>query len=215
VRAAGATAAAGAVLAGVLVLLPGHSQPPAAAGPQPGSSGAPGQVAQPSGASGTSAGRPGVASRPSGDAVSSAHPAPTVPGNGLPPGPAVLASGGPASGAPAAGGPAAGGSSSQPTSSAAVPAAAGTLRVSPTTVQVGLSITLTAEGGPVSYSITAPVALAVSPAAGSLTAGESVTVLVSLALGNLLATDVTLTVYPGPTSVIVVPLSLTVGQLAP
>ena len=86
------------------------------------------------------------------------------------------------------------------------PSASGTLSVSPTLVQVGLTITLTAEGGPVTYSITTPAVIAVSSSSGTLKAGASVSVTVSVALGQVLTLDATLTIYPGPTRVIVVPL---------
>ncbi len=94
-RAAVATAAAAAVLAGALLVLRHHVGPPTAAGPQPGSSGAPGAPgagagphasapgAQPGtgSGSGTSPGRPGSSSPPGSRlAGASAQPAPTVAG---------------------------------------------------------------------------------------------------------------------------------------
>ena len=64
----------------------------------------------------------------------------------------------------------------------------GTLTVSPTTVLLtpllGGSLTLTASGGPVSWSISEPASLlgklTVSPASGTLAAGASVTVTITV-----------------------------------
>jgi hypothetical protein len=80
--------------------------------------------------------------------------------------------------------------------------------VTPRLITVGLTITLTAQGGPVNYSITGSVLLAVSPSSGSLAAGQSVTVTVNLALGQVLTSNVILTVNPGSIPVTVVPLPL-------
>jgi hypothetical protein len=206
-RAAVATAAAVALLAGAVFLLRQHGAPPAALGPQPGLPGAPGAGPHASASrsghgsgSGTSPAGPGATARPGSRlAGASAHPAPTLAGPGLGAPPALPAPGTSASTAPVASG-------SPP------PVAAGTLSVSPTLVQVGLSITLTAEGGPVNYSITAPAVLAVSSSSGSLKAGASVTVTVSIALGQVLTTNVTLAVYPGPTTVVVVPLPVAAAR---
>ena len=78
-----------------------------------------------------------------------------------------------------------------------------TLTVSPTTVLLtpllGGSLTLTASGGPVSWSIAEPASLlgklTVSPASGTLSAGASVTV--SITVSVLLSLDTQLTVQPG------------------
>jgi RNA polymerase sigma factor (sigma-70 family) len=204
-RAVGATAAAGALIGGALFLVPHHARPPGVAGQPPGSAGVPGAGPQSSAhrssgsASGTSAGGSGgsPASR-SGVAVPSAHPGPTVPGTGPPPAPAI----------PVLGGSSSSGSSAAPSSPAPAPIVAGTLLVSPTSIQVGLTITLTAEGGPVSYTISAPAVLAVSPASGSLQAGQSVSVSVGLALGQVLDANTTLTIDPGSIKVTVLPLPL-------
>ncbi|MDX6392343.1 MAG: hypothetical protein QOJ73_3406, partial [Streptosporangiaceae bacterium] len=207
-RAAVATVAAAALLAGGLLFLRHHPGPPAAAGPQPRSSGAPGapgapgagphaSASGPGSGSGRSPGGPGSTSQPRSRLVGSSvapAPAPTLAGPGPPPAPAI-----PSSPAPVSTGPA-----SQPASPP--PAVPGTLSVSPTLVQVGLTITLTAEGGPVSYSITTPAVIAVSSSSGTLKAGASVSVTVSVALGQVLTLNATLTIYPGPTRVIVVPL---------
>lgn len=85
----------------------------------------------------------------------------------------------------------------------AAQANAGTLSVSPTTVLLspllGGTLTLTADGGPVSWSISEPETLlgelAVSPASGSLAAGASVTV--SITVTGLVSVDTQLTVQPG------------------
>jgi RNA polymerase sigma factor (sigma-70 family) len=204
-RAVGATAAAGALIGGALFLVPHHARPPGVAGQPPGSAGVPGAGPQSSAhrssgsASGTSAGGSGgsPASR-SGVAVPSAHPGPTVPGTGPPPAPAI----------PVPGGSSSSGSSAAPSSPAPAPIVAGTLLVSPTSIQVGLTIMLTAEGGPASYTISAPAVLAVSPASGSLQAGQSVSVSVGLALGQVLDANTTLTIDPGSIKVTVLPLPL-------
>jgi hypothetical protein len=68
------------------------------------------------------------------------------------------------------------------------------------------SFTLTAEGGPVRFSITAsapPGDLAVGPASGSLAAGQSVTVTVTVLSATGLGFQTTLTVDPGGQSVVV------------
>jgi DNA-binding CsgD family transcriptional regulator len=96
--------------------------------------------------------------------------------------------------------------SSQPSSSsssAAPPPAPGTLAVSPTAVTLtpllGSSITLTAQNGPVSWSISEPASLVgelvVSPASGTLAAGQSTQVTISVS--GLASLDTTLTVNPG------------------
>jgi RNA polymerase sigma factor (sigma-70 family) len=220
VRAAGATAAVGAVLGGTLLFLPHHhTGPGTAAGPQPGSSGSagvgpsasasasgsrsgsrPGSGPGPGSAPGRSAGAPGSAPQPGSQlVVASAQPAPPLAGQPPPPYVAPSAAPPPAPSAP-------------PPQPAPAPAPStappGTLLCSPRLIQVGLAITLTAQGGPVNYSISVPVLLSVSSSSGSLQAGQSVNITVSLAPGHLLTGNVTLTVYPGPTTVIVVPLGL-------
>jgi hypothetical protein len=70
----------------------------------------------------------------------------------------------------------------------------------------GTQITITAVGGPVSWSISEPSALlgnlSVSPSAGSLQAGQSATVVVSV--NGLLSLDTVLTVNPGGHAITVV-----------
>jgi RNA polymerase sigma factor (sigma-70 family) len=114
--------------------------------------------------------------------------------------------------APSAGGPTA--TTGTPTSTATTPAPivsvtvstpvlAGSLSVSPSTVSlsalVGGTLTLTANGGPVSWTISEPTSLlgllSVTPSAGTLAAGQSVTVHLSVSLLSALTT--TLTVTPG------------------
>ena len=83
------------------------------------------------------------------------------------------------------------------------PVLAGSLSVSPSTVSlsalVGGTLTLTANGGPVSWSIAQPTSLlgllTVSPSSGTLAAGQSVTVHLGVSLLSALTT--TLTVSPG------------------
>jgi hypothetical protein len=60
------------------------------------------------------------------------------------------------------------------------------------------SFTITASGGTVSYSIGNPSGdLAVSPAGGSLAAGQSMTVTVTVSSTSGLASETDLTVSPG------------------
>jgi RNA polymerase sigma factor (sigma-70 family) len=83
------------------------------------------------------------------------------------------------------------------------PVLAGSLSVSPSSVSlsalVGGTLTLTANGGPVSWSIAQPTCLlgllTVTPSSGTLAAGQSVTVQLSVSLFSALTT--TLTVSPG------------------
>jgi RNA polymerase sigma factor (sigma-70 family) len=75
-----------------------------------------------------------------------------------------------------------------PTASPSPPPSPGTLSESPATIRVpdldsSATFTLTANGGPVSFAITGPTGLTISPASGDLTAGETVTVTVT-AVGN-------------------------------
>ncbi len=103
-----------------------------------------------------------------------------------------------------------------PTPTAAATAApsaspsAGTLTVSPTTVLLtpllGGTLTLTAKGGPVSWSVSGPTSLlgqlTVSPAAGTLSAGQSVTLRITV--NGLASLDSQLTIEPGGQVVTVV-----------
>jgi RNA polymerase sigma factor (sigma-70 family) len=115
---------------------------------------------------------------------------------------------GPASGTPFSTPPST--PSSPAGSQAAAPPAAGTLTVSPTTVllspPVSGSLTLTAGGGPVSWSISVPTSLlgelTVSPASGTLSPGGSATVTITVT--GLASLDSSLTVQPGAQVVTVV-----------
>jgi RNA polymerase sigma factor (sigma-70 family) len=107
------------------------------------------------------------------------------------------------SSAPASSAPASSAPSSSPSSSPPPSTAAGTLTVSPTSVVLtpllGSTLTLTAENGPVSWSISEPASLLgelnVSPSSGTLAAGQSVRV--SISVSGLASLDTTLTVNPG------------------
>jgi hypothetical protein len=90
-----------------------------------------------------------------------------------------------------------------PSPSQSPPPSPGTLSVSPGSVTVSgvsstASFTITASGGTVSYSIGNPSGdLAVSPAGGSLAAGQSMTVTVTVSSTSGLASETDLTVSPG------------------
>jgi hypothetical protein len=87
--------------------------------------------------------------------------------------------------------------------SSSAPPSAGSLSVSPATVLLspllGGSLTLTASGGPVSWSIAEPASLlgelTVSSASGTLSAGGSVTVTITVT--GLASLDSQITVEPG------------------
>ncbi len=136
--------------------------------------------------------------------------APSDPASGAPSGPASgsapTTSGAPTASAPTTGPPA---PTPTPTPTPIVsvtvttPVVAGSLAVSPSslslTALVGGTLTLTANGGPVSWSIAQPTSLlgllTVTPSSGTLAAGQSVTVHLSVSLLSALTT--TLTVSPG------------------
>jgi RNA polymerase sigma factor (sigma-70 family) len=192
-------------------------------GPGSGGSGAPGS----SGGAGGSGGSPGRGG--SGGRVVPVVTLKKGPGTSPPPGSSTgsttTSGGGSSSGAggapssspaptqgPASTPPSTAPTSSAPTSSAPTPSpsiAAGTLSVSPTSVVLtpllGSTITLTAENGPVSWSISEPASLLgelnVSPSSGTLAAGQSVTVTISVS--GLASLDTTLTVNPGGQAVTV------------
>jgi RNA polymerase sigma factor (sigma-70 family) len=130
---------------------------------------------------------------------------PTAPGPpltsppGTTPGP-VPSSGHPTSPGPTSPAP----TSGKPTSPApTTPPAPGTLSVSPATVVLstigGTDLTISAAGGPVSWSISEPSsligALSVSPSSGTLQAGQSATAVITV--DGLASIDTTLTVNPG------------------
>jgi RNA polymerase sigma factor (sigma-70 family) len=96
------------------------------------------------------------------------------------------------------------------TATTAPPPPSGTLAVSPLSVVLtpvlGKTITLTAEGGPVNWSIAEPASLLgeliVSPSSGTLAANQSVQVTISVS--GLASLDTQLTVSPGGQQVTVV-----------
>ena len=117
-----------------------------------------------------------------------------------------VSSGGSASGSSSLSGPqsgSSGGSSSSPS------ATAGTLSVSTSKIALAVggsgSFTLTANGGPVTWSISAPSQLladvSLSQSSGTLEAGQSVTITVTVA--GLAAIDESLTISPGGQTVTV------------
>jgi RNA polymerase sigma factor (sigma-70 family) len=99
--------------------------------------------------------------------------------------------------------------SAAPSANPGSSAAAGALSVNPTTLILvlgtGGTLTLTASGGPVTWSISEPFSLigklVISPSSGTLAAGASTTVTVSVS--GLLSLDAQLTVEPGGTAVTV------------
>jgi hypothetical protein len=75
-----------------------------------------------------------------------------------------------------------------PTPSPTPPPSPGTLSETPSTIRIAdlgdsATFTLTANGGAVSFTITGPTGLSISPASGDLTSGDTVTVTVT-AVGN-------------------------------
>jgi RNA polymerase sigma factor (sigma-70 family) len=156
--------------------------------------GAPGATAGGRSVTASAAGSGGgsLVGSPAGSPVGSA--APTAPAAGT-------VSGAPATAATSA-------AATVTTSAGAV--SAGTLSVSPTTVLLspllGGSLTLTASGGPVSWSISEPASLLgeliVTPTSGTLSAGGSVTV--AITVSGLASLDTQLTVQPGDHGVTVV-----------
>jgi RNA polymerase sigma factor (sigma-70 family) len=152
---------------------------------------------------------PGSEAPPSGAA--SATGLSTVATAGPPTAPGVTPTGTPTAADPTAT-PSASVSASAPAPSVSVSASApltGALGLSTTTVELTLlgggTLTLTASGGPVSWSISEPSSLlgslTVSPSSGTLAAGDSVTVHISVT--GLASLDTTLTVNPGGQAVAV------------
>jgi RNA polymerase sigma factor (sigma-70 family) len=201
--AAGGTAVAAAAATAVFVSIP-HPRP--APGPPGGpaaiSAPAPGAV-QPASAVPASGGPPLRRGAPASTARRGSSGAPVATASASLTTASPTASGAPTA-VPASGTPTVVPASGTPTT------AAGTLAVSPTTVLLspllGGSLTLTASGGPVSWSISEPVSLlgelTVSPMAGSLSAGGNVTVTISVT--GLASLDTRLTVSPGGQVVTVV-----------
>jgi RNA polymerase sigma factor (sigma-70 family) len=100
--------------------------------------------------------------------------------------------------------------SATPTASASTAAAAGTLTVAPTAVVLstlgGTTLTITAAGGPVSWSISEPVSLVgelnFSATSGTLQAGDHAEV--TITVDGLLSLDSVITINPGGHAVSVV-----------
>jgi RNA polymerase sigma factor (sigma-70 family) len=209
----GGTAVAAAATIAVAVVVP-HMQPtqrPSGGGltlgaPVPGGL-APAGATSDGPSSGTPATRPGT-----GAAATQGSPGAHASGAPLAASASGQGSTGPAT-APGSGPPATV-TAGTPTATAGTPAdgplSAGTLSVSPTTVLLspllGGSLTLTASGGPVSWSISEPASLlgelTVAPASGTLSAGSSVTV--AITVSGLVSLDTQLTVQPGGQAVTVV-----------
>ena len=198
-EAAGAGAAPGTSSAG-------QTAPGTTPGSSPRSSGtAPGQV---------SPGAPGPGQSP-GSALTSASATSGGASTG-PPSPGSSSpgkSGSPTSPAPSRTSPSPGSSSSSPGSPSSSPptsAAPGSLSVSPTSVVLstlgGTDVTITASGGPVSWSVSEPSSLlgmlTVSPASGTLQAGQSATIVITVS--SLVSLDTTLNVNPGGHAITVV-----------
>jgi RNA polymerase sigma factor (sigma-70 family) len=224
ITAAGGTAAVAAVATAIIIAVSGSPAHTRLAGGGP--PGGPSVVASQPGGGGTGPSREPTASPSPGASVTPPSSAPPVGrtgalagskgGDGLGSSASMAAShsaaGGSASSSSAASsspatgssGPPAPSSSSTPPSSAppSPPPAQGTLDVSPVTIVLtpllGGTITLTASGGPVSWSISEPSSLlgqlSVSPSSGTITAGHSVQVTISTSLVSL---DSQLTVSPG------------------
>jgi RNA polymerase sigma factor (sigma-70 family) len=95
-----------------------------------------------------------------------------------------------------------------PTSSPSLTPTPGTLSESPATIRLpdlgsSATFTLTADGGPVSFTITGPTGVSVSPASGKLAAGKTVTVTVTAVGNGPPKFTNTLTVNPGGLTVTV------------
>jgi RNA polymerase sigma factor (sigma-70 family) len=207
--------------------LPGHHAPRVGGVPLPGttpgvhsiavsaSAGAPRVAAAVTGAATLTPGRNGViATATSGQAVAADVPAATTTAPVSDPAtvPAAVTTSAKATAAAPTTVPTTAAAVAAPAATASVPAtteeapAAGTLGVSTTTVLLAAlgagSVTLTASGGPVSWSISASSGLSVAQSSGTLAAGGSVTVTVSST--SLVTLGGQLTVEPGDHQVTVV-----------
>jgi RNA polymerase sigma factor (sigma-70 family) len=206
--ASAATAAAAAGVGAVLVIGGGATQAHAPAAGARGSAG-PGVNANSRGAPSRGPGSsPGAGG--SGLAPSANPGAATVPA-ALATGPGSHAAAGTSGSATSASGssPSGSGSSSSSSASSPAPVVQGTLAVSLSRlVLVAVNghgvgtFTLTAKGGPVSYSISTAAGLTVSPASGSLSSGASATITVTSS--SLIALNERLTVNPGGYTVTIV-----------
>jgi RNA polymerase sigma factor (sigma-70 family) len=226
VAAAAATVlVAGAITAGIIAGSH-HGPPPAAAagGPSPGVSASAGTPARGGPSGGGSGGRNGSTRNNSGGTASAGGNgghglAPTATANGGTPAPGASRSAAPptpvAASSPQAPAGTGTGTATAPSSSPPAPAppAPGTLALSTGTLRLvsvkGVAtakFTLTAHGGPVRYSVTPGGALAgsmtVTPSAGTLAAGASVTITVTST--SRVALDGQLTVSPGGRTIAVV-----------
>jgi len=207
--ASAATAAAAAGVSAVLIIGggPSPSQPPGA-----GARGSAGPGVVPNSHGGPSRG-PGSSPGAGGSAPSAG---PTAPALALATGRGSYAASGTPGSATATPGSSSGPSSPASSASSSVPAASSAPPVVQGTLGVSLSrlvlvavnghgvgtFTLTARGGPVSYTIAAAAGLTISPASGSLAAGASTTITVTSS--SLISLDEQLTVNPGGYTVTVV-----------
>ena len=186
---------------------PGNGTSPS---PRPGSSGASGRPSPGTGASGVS-GLPSPGSPlTSASSTGGASTGPTSPGTGP-------TSPGTGSGSPSSH-PSSPGSSPPPSSAppstapatSPAPPAPGTLSVSTSTVVLstlgGTAVTITANGGPVNWSVSEGSSLlgelSVSPSSGTLRAGQSATI--DLSVNGLASIDSVLTVNPGGHAITVI-----------
>jgi RNA polymerase sigma factor (sigma-70 family) len=238
VQAAAAAAAVVAVAAAVLIAValtsgPGHhGGRPVAAGT---GSGAPGAGPTSSAGATSSAaaglpGGPGHSARPTVSAIGVANvsPSPTVGGSsptlGVSASPSVGSSTAPAPSTTASSpgrspSPTSPAPSTRTSSPAPPPPQQGTLTVSPTTIVLspltGSSITVTASGGPVSWSVSESGSLlgdlSVAPASGTLAAGQSTSIAISA--GTLASLDSQITINPGGHEVTVL-IGVNLGGLA-
>jgi len=218
VTAAAASAAAVIVTASVVLGNTGpHSTQAAGGGPAPGavSSGqspAPGQSGQ-SRAPGASSGASNGAGNGGTGPIGTGQPTPGGVLTGTPPGgtgPSPGASSPRSSPAPRSSSPGTRPPSSRPpTTPPPSSVAPGTLIVSTTSVLLstlgGTSVTLAAQGGPVSWSISEPSSLlgklSVTPSSGTLQAGQQTTITISVS--GLVSLNTVLTVNPGGHSITV------------
>ena len=219
--ASAATAAAAAGVSAVLVLGGGAPQSHAPGAGARGSAGA-GVVGNsrgaPSRGPGSSPGGGGSGLAPSASPGGSIAPAVLATGSGShttpgTSGSATSASGssssGSASSAPASSSSSSSSSGSSAPASSPPPVVQGTLTVSLSRLvlvsvngQAVGTFTLTAKGGPVSYSISAAAGLSISPASGSLSSGATATITVTSS--SLISLNEQLTVNPGGYTVTVV-----------
>jgi RNA polymerase sigma factor (sigma-70 family) len=194
---------------------PGSSRQPGATG-QRGTSGgptAPGAIEP--GTTGPGATGPGATGQPS-QGTQASSPAATIPATSPAPARSAKPSASPApaptTSAPKSppASPTRPAPSTSSSSSSSAPVTPGTVSVSPATVVLSAlsptTLTITASGGPVSWSISEPSSLIgavnYSPAAGTLKAGQSAQV--SITVSGIASVDSTLTINPGGHAVTIV-----------